>query len=278
MERKYSVTYKVARAGAEYVYQQDKGDHKTGDSHSSTGGHMWYALNDGTGPGESYGFESKFDQMHGEGQVSRNDNLGYKETAYEVSFNLTEDQYNKLKAFSKDPASGGFDATRYRLLTNSCVDFVYASLQAIGYNDKKFEGALFPADNIEPVKSLLHTYGAQIIRDDLTRHGEYYEAKDGQQCLWLGVGDVSTAPQTPGLINIDINPSPQPQQHIQGESKAQQDVANGFIQNSATNSIFAVGGILSKTDFTSTQMSSLASGGIRQTKCSSTPTLAPTPT
>ncbi|MEW7859352.1 S8 family serine peptidase [Pseudomonas chlororaphis] len=67
----------------------------------------------------------------------------------------------------------------------------------------------------------------------------------------------------PNLINIDINPSPQPQQHIQGESKAQQDVANGFIQNSATNSIFAVGGILNKTDFTSTQMASLASGGIR---------------
>lgn len=65
------------------------------------------------------------------------------------------------------------------------------------------------------------------------------------------------------LINIDINPSPQPQQHIQGESKAQQDVANGYIQNSATHNIFAVGGILNKTDFTSTQMASLASGGIR---------------
>ncbi|MGF6149387.1 subtilisin-like proprotein convertase family protein [Pseudomonas fluorescens] len=70
---------------------------------------------------------------------------------------------------------------------------------------------------------------------------------------------------TPGkdLVNININPSPQPQQHIQGESKAQQDVANGFIQNAATHNIFALGGILNKTDFTSTQMASLASGGIR---------------
>lgn len=77
-------------------------------------------------------------------------------------------------------------------------------------------------------------------------------------------GDKGTA-ATPekDLINITINPSPQPQQHIQGESKAQQDVANGYIQNSATHNIFAVGGILNKTDFTSTQMASLASGGIR---------------
>jgi len=263
VEKKYSVTYKVAKAGAQYVYQQDKADHKAGDSHSSTGGHMWYALSDGVGESASYGFESKFDEMRGPGQVGQHDNAGYKETVYEVSVALTETQYKNLLAFSENPESGGFDSSRYRLLTNSCVDFVYASLKSIGYNGKSFEGALFPADNINPVKNLLHTYGAQIIRDDLTRHGEYYEAKDGQQCLWLGAGDVSTAPQTSSLVNIDINPSPQPQQHIQGESKAQQDVANGFIQNSATNSIFAVGGILSKTDFTSTQMASLASGGIR---------------
>lgn len=263
MEKKYSVTYKVARAGAEYEYQQDKGDHKAGDTHSSSGGHMWYSLSDGAGYKQSYGFESVHDQMRGEGQVGSFDDAGYKQTAYEVSVVLTEDQFNKLKNFSQDPASGGFDNTRYRLLTNSCVDFVYASLKSIGYNGKGFEGALFPADNINPVNNLLHTYGAQIIRDDLTRHGEYYEAKDGQQCLWLGAGDVYAVPQTSNLINIDINPSPQPQQHIQGESKAQQDVANGFIQNAATHNIFALGGILNKTDFTSTQMASLASGGIR---------------
>ncbi len=78
--------------------------------------------------------------------------------------------------------------------------------------------------------------------------------------------DESTATSTTpvsNLIDIDINPNPQPQQHIQGESKAQQDVANGYIQNAATHSIYALGGILSNTDFTSTQMASLASGGIR---------------
>ncbi|MHC8376341.1 S8 family serine peptidase [Pseudomonas sp. MDT1-16] len=263
MEKKYSVIYKVAKTDAEYVYQQNKGDHKAGDTHASSGGHMWYSLSDGAGNRKSYGFESVYGEMRGLGQVGNYDDAGYKETVYEVSVVLTEDQFNKLKNFSEDPQSGGFDNTRYRLLTNSCVDFVYASLKTVGYNGKGFEGAFFPADNVSHVNDLLHTYGAQIIRDDLTRHGEYYEAKDGQQCLWLGVGDISTATHTSNLINIDINPSPQPQQHIQGESKAQQDVANGFIQNAATHNIFAVGGILNKTDFTSTQMASLASGGIR---------------
>ncbi|WP_415766981.1 hypothetical protein [Pseudomonas sp. ZB1P45] len=75
--------------------------------------------------------------------------------------------------------------------------------------------------------------------------------------------DVIVTSEPQQLVQIDINANPQPQTQIQGESKAQQDVANGYIQNAATHNIFAVGGILNKTDFTSTQMASLASGGIR---------------
>lgn len=85
---------------------------------------------------------------------------------------------------------------------------------------------------------------------------------DNRYKLYEKAGAMQIVPRE-DLINIDINPSPQPQQHIQGESKAQQDVANGFINSSATHSIFAVGGILNNTDFASTQMASLASGGIR---------------
>lgn len=263
MERNYSVTYKVAKIGARYEYQVDKNDHKAGDTHASTGGHMWYSISNGVDAAKSYGFESKYDSVHGEGQVTPYDDRGYKETIYEVTIALSKDQYEKLLTFSTDPKSNGFDDSRYRLLTNSCVDFVFASLKTIGYNEYGIEGYLLPQENKSSLNILLHTQGAQIIRDNLARHGEYYEAKDGQKCLWLGAGDIRNAPQASGLINIDINPSPQPQQHIQGESKAQQDVANGYIQNSATHGIYALGGILSKTDFTSTQMASLASGGIR---------------
>ncbi|MGC5703082.1 S8 family serine peptidase [Pseudomonas sp. NFXW11] len=78
---------------------------------------------------------------------------------------------------------------------------------------------------------------------------------------WRGAGSSTDATNQP--IQIHINSSPQPQQQIHGESKAQQDVANGYIQHSATHNIFALGGILSKTDFASTQMASLAAGGVR---------------
>lgn len=65
------------------------------------------------------------------------------------------------------------------------------------------------------------------------------------------------------LIDINITPSPQPQQNIQGENQARQDVSNGFVTNSATHTISFNDDSLNKTDFTSTQMAGLATGGIR---------------
>lgn len=65
------------------------------------------------------------------------------------------------------------------------------------------------------------------------------------------------------LIDININPAPQPQQTIQHENQTRQDVSNGFAVNSPTHSISFKDGLLNKTDFTSTQMGSLATGGIR---------------
>ncbi|WVV47163.1 hypothetical protein THH46_19890 [Pseudomonas sp. NA13] len=73
------------------------------------------------------------------------------------------------------------------------MDFVYASLKTIGYNESGFEGDLFPGNNPDNLKALLHGFGAQIIRDDLTRHGAYYD--DGESCLWLDPTDrVNAAP------------------------------------------------------------------------------------
>lgn len=84
--------------------------------------------------------------------------------------------------------------------------------------------------------------------------------RDGQQLIDQG-GPAWTPP--PSLLNIEINPDPQASRQVQIENQQIRDVANGFIQNSATHSILALDGILDKTDFTSTQMASLASGGIR---------------
>ncbi len=71
------------------------------------------------------------------------------------------------------------------------------------------------------------------------------------------VGSVSN------LVNISIDSNPQPRTQVQSEGQAEQDVSNGFVQNSATNSVSFSDGTLNKTDFVSTQMGSLASGGIR---------------
>ncbi|WP_387465666.1 S8 family serine peptidase [Photorhabdus sp. RM323S] len=280
MEKKYTVTYKVAPMGATYIYQADKGDHKAGDVHSSSGGHMWYVINDGNGNEISYGFESKYGEPWGEGQITTHDNAAYQQTSYEVTVALTEAQYNKLAAFSENPKGiGGFRDTEYSLHSNSCVDFVFFSLTSIGYNKHGMQGNQFPVNNITPLSNMLKYNGAEIIRNNLVRDGKYYEyhiARDVVKTLYLTPDESKRVP-TPStnLINIDINSSPQPQKHIQGENKAQQDVANGYIQNSATHKISALGDILNKTDFTSTQMAGLATGGIRPGEMQLDPNVRP---
>ncbi|MDB6372026.1 S8 family serine peptidase [Photorhabdus bodei] len=284
MEKKYTVTYKVAPMGAKYVYQEDKGKSKAGDIHKSSGGHMWYVINDGNGNERSVGFESKEGVPVGAGNITRHDNAAYQETTYEVTIALTEKQYNALSDFSDDPKSGGFNPETYWVNSNSCVDFVYYSLQSIGYNRKNFLGKIFegnvvPNTNRAMLKAMLTSNGAQIIRDDLMRNGDHYEKRVAPWSTpeWLKpVGTEGTLPSPPkSLINIDINSSPQPQKHIQGENKAQQDVANGFIQNSATHKISAVGDMLNKTDFASTQMVGLATGGIRPGEMQLDPNVRP---
>lgn len=81
---------------------------------------------------------------------------------------------------------------------------------------------------------------------------------------WFGAGeDTPTQPDANQSIQIHIDASPKPQQRVQDEDQARQDVSNGYVQNAATHNVFALGGILNKTDFASTQMASLTSGGIR---------------
>lgn len=263
MEGKYTVTYKVAPIGTRYIYMEKKNEHEAGEQHDSVGGHMWYVLNDGNGNRESYGFESVHDEMYGEGKITTNDDDAYQRTSTEITISLTKEQYENLSKFSNDPKTGGFDDTSYRLLNNSCVDFVFKSLNVIGYNEEDFQGNLIPTNNIFRLKNMLYTEGAQIIRDNLMRNGDCYTDKNTGVCKWLSPEERVSSNNGISLINIDINSSPEPQTSIQGENQAQQDAANGYIVNSATHKVYAFEDMLSKTDFTSSQMASLASGGIR---------------
>ncbi|WP_081337397.1 MULTISPECIES: S8 family serine peptidase [Pseudomonas putida group] len=93
---------------------------------------------------------------------------------------------------------------------------------------------------------------------------------------WFGAGeDTPTQPDANQSIQIHIDASPKPQQRVQGEDQARQDVSNGYVQNAATHNVFALGGILNKTDFASTQMASLTSGGIRPGEMQLDPNVRP---
>ncbi|HEK0906615.1 TPA: S8 family serine peptidase [Pseudomonas putida] len=93
---------------------------------------------------------------------------------------------------------------------------------------------------------------------------------------WLGAGEDTTAqPDANQSIQIHIDASPKPQQRVQGEDQARQDVSNGYVQNAATHNVFALDGILNKTDFASTQMASLTSGGIRPGELQLDPNVRP---
>ncbi|UFH49387.1 hypothetical protein [Pseudomonas sp. KNUC1026] len=257
------MTFKVAEAGSPYQYQADKGDHKAGDVVESSGGHMWYSLEDGVDEPQSYGFASKLGSPFGEGAVTNNDDRAYSQTTYEMDIELTEEQFTTLTNFSISPKEYGFNSDEYNVLSNSCVDFVFKALHILGYNPTDYHGDLLPTENIDDVNRLLYNYGADIVLHDLDRHGDHYQAKDGQQSRWLTADDVTAAPDIPSPINVEINTSPQPQQRVEGESKAQQDVSNGFIKNTATDNVFASGNLLSDSDFASTQMAGMASGGVR---------------
>ncbi|TDV69945.1 S8 family serine peptidase [Pseudomonas sp. LP_7_YM] len=267
MTNKYNVTYKVASKGSGYVYQANKGRFNEGDYSVSAAGHMWYVLSDGI-TSSSYGFESREGEPIGAGVLSWRDDAAYRQTIYEVTLQLTAEQYRDLKAFSSEPSKFGFNDTVYNFLTNSCVDFAYASLKAIGYNDRGFEGAPLPSANVRHLDTLLLTHGANIVRNDLVLKKDYYDAKDARMCLWLGgaypllPSDQASGPPS-AVMNIDISPSPQPQRGVPDEDKGRRDVRNGFVVNLPTHSISFGDGSLNKTDFTSTQIASMASGGVR---------------
>lgn len=88
------------------------------------------------------------------------------------------------------------------------------------------------------------------------------------------IGSGSESSTTPSL-EIDINSSPQPRQHIQGEDQIRDDVSAGFVNKQPTHSIAFNDGTLNKTDFTSVQMGSFATGGIRPGELQLDPNVRP---
>ncbi len=115
MDNKYTVTYKVAPRGAQYVYQEIKGENKKGEVHDSSGGHMWYVLSDGSGNEISYGFESKYGVPIGEGNVTDVDSAAYKNTSNVFGAQIIRDDLtgNSLTREEIDTSSGKKKTTVY---------------------------------------------------------------------------------------------------------------------------------------------------------------------
>lgn len=90
-------------------------------------------------------------------------------------------------------------------------------------------------------------------------------------------GMFSDAPEAPqsDALNIQITPSLQPQQQIFDEDRIRDDVSNGFVDKRATHSIAFSNDTLNMTDFTSVQMGSLATGGIRPGELQLDPNVQP---
>ena len=65
------------------------------------------------------------------------------------------------------------------------------------------------------------------------------------------------------FINININPDPAAQTKFQNETQLRQDISNGFITNRPTHQVSFPGKELDDLSFTSSQMGSIATGGVR---------------
>ena len=235
MDRQYKVTYKVSGALSGYSNQGVPGDPQSGEITKSSAGHMWFSATDGHAI-HSRGFASRDGEMFGPGRLVLNDNDAYQDTLYEVAVQLTKSQYEALLRFSEQAEKGGFGD--YNVLINSCVDFVYASLKAIGYNPNGFQGDLLPGNNPDNLKTLLHGFGAQIIRDDLTRHGLYYEAKDGQTCLWLGASDQPNASPVTHDFSLKIDNAGTAKQKGSTNHEAEAaDVAQGLVTSGGSHRV-----------------------------------------
>lgn len=85
----------------------------------------------------------------------------------------------------------------------------------------------------------------------------------------------SEPPPVKADFQLQINTTPAPRQEILDEDRVRDDVANGFVQNRATHSIAFSDGTLDKTDFTSAQMGSIATGGIRPGELQPDPNVQP---
>ncbi|MBK5000958.1 S8 family serine peptidase [Pseudomonas sp. S31] len=91
------------------------------------------------------------------------------------------------------------------------------------------------------------------------------------------VSDLITAddPAPAATLKIEITPTTESRRDLQGQDDLRNDVSAGFVKRRLTHSIAFTDNTLNNTDFTSAQLGSLASGGIRPGELQADPNVRP---
>ena len=160
----YTLTVNIESAGTGYQ-----------GSHPSIAGHMWYrvqAWQDGQAI-------STIDAGYTSHGIVGNDDIKYVgNTTYSQTMVIDAYQFNSLATFGNfDPITGnaisqaaineGFaSGDNYKVLTNSCIDFVYSALHKAGLNPTSYQGDLVPAwnqNNIDKMFGYIDEQAKEIL-------------------------------------------------------------------------------------------------------------------
>ena len=140
-----TLTVKIAAKDTVYT------DPETGISHESLTGHMWYSLS-GVG---SFGFAPiESGTPWGDGEVTRNDDIGYQSPYYYTgTIVINDEQYNTLQTWWLTPDA--FDLY-YVGGSNDCINFTWAALAQVGFNPDNTDGQAWPTWNADEVDEIFY--------------------------------------------------------------------------------------------------------------------------
>ncbi|RZL01050.1 MAG: hypothetical protein EOP36_13165 [Rubrivivax sp.] len=142
-------------------------------------GHMWWSVDDGSGP-RSYGFAPiEHGKTYGPGKIWPNDLDNYESIYVKQEFSISQDQYRDLVTFAGFPELAGFN-TYYLGPTNNCIDFTWAALRLVGINPHGFDGAVWPAWNKGYLKSAWDDYLKNNPQKDVDWEIDWKYTFDGQ--------------------------------------------------------------------------------------------------
>jgi hypothetical protein len=155
---------------------------------TSSFGHMWVTMDNGSASINSYGFYPSTDASpYSLGSVHSDDNDIYQKTDSSITFSVSQAQYNKAQAWAenaKNTNSFGY----YVGPTNNCIDFSWNVLKQANIdisNRTTWEGKLLPSWNIPYIEDLMYDYyRRKEYNKETTRtkakeaHDRYWDARD----------------------------------------------------------------------------------------------------